>query len=138
MNIVEELTIQEVKDHLGLSLSDTSRDDQIRGAIAKFAPLYLEDFFTISELRRLTANQKLRLRLGMSMVLAGELLYPIAMSTTINDAGSVRLGPLSVSGGSSGAANTLQRRARELKRDGEEILETLRIAVRTTLSWGVV
>lgn len=138
MNIVEAVTIQDVKDHLGLPLSDVSRDDQIRGAIEKFAPLYLEDFFTISELRRLTENQKTRVRLGMSMLLAGELLYPIAMNATINDAGSVRLGPLSVSGGSSGAANTMQRRARELKRDGEAILETLRLSIRNTLSWGVV
>ncbi len=138
MNIVEEITVQDVKDHLGLPLSDDSRDDQIRGAIEKFAPLYLEDFFTISELRRLTENQKTRVRLGMSMILAGELLYPLAMGMSIYEVGSVRLGPLSVSGGSSGITNSMQRRARELKRDGESILETLRLVLRDGLSWGVV
>ncbi len=139
MNILDLVSVADVKQLLGLSSTDSEHNEQIEGAIVKLAPLFLEDFFTLEEIRNFTANQKERVRVGLSYLMAGEALYPISTNMSLLDMSSVRVGPIAVSGSSSsGPSSYLSKRARELRREGMQILETLKVAMRGTIVWGVV
>lgn len=139
MNIVDLVSVDDVKQLLGLPSTDNEHNEQIEGAITKLAPLFLEDFFTLDEIQKFSANQKERVRVGLAYLMAGEALYPISTNMSLLDASSVRVGPISIAGASSsGPSSYLSKRARELRQEGMQILETLKVAMRGTIFWGAV
>lgn len=139
MNILDYVSVADVKQLLGLPSTDTSHDTQIEGAILKLAPLFLEDFFSLEDMMRFTPNQLERVRTGLSYIMAGEALHPISTNMNIVDLSSVKIGPISIAGGNaSNPAAYLAKRAKELRQEGLQIMDTLKVAIRGTITWGVV
>jgi len=136
--VLDRIQLADVKYHLGLLAADETQDEQITGALERVAPLLLEDYFSTSEILKFSANQVERAVYGLSMLMAADLLNPMAISMGLNDSGSVKVGPLSVSNSSGPVLSSFQKRARELKREGALIMETLRLAIRGPFAWGAV
>lgn len=129
----------DVRPHLGLASTDTSKDTLIIQAINTYAEFIQEDAFSTDTLRKMSASQRARASLGISYLIAAKVLEGVYTAGATSDAGSVKVAAISLSSGVSGSSlSALADRARRLTTQGEEILTTLRIALSGDLPWRAV
>jgi len=118
---------------------DVSVDKLIQDVIDTTAEFVLQEKFSVSQLHKMSANQKERAKWGLCKYLAGSVLEKRSLNATLTDGGSVSLGPMSMSGWSSGGAiKALLVRAKEMMQEGEDVLDSLRITQGPTGQWAVV
>jgi hypothetical protein len=134
-------TPEDVKEAMGLAIADTTLDEQISAKLRTRGPLILEDYFSVEDITMMTPNQRERAKVGLATVIAGEVLQTSGLSPVMNAGSSFSIGPISL-GGFSGGGNVtnLVRIATNLKREGADILDTLRLANQNPMMgvWGAV
>lgn len=130
---------RQVKSKLNIPLDNTDYDAVIEWNITTYEPIVIVDFFgTADVLNKFTADQRIRLELGLITYIAGKTMEGIVSGNTTDFSGSIGVGPISLGEGNSGKVSANRAIAKSLITEGTELLETLRVYLSVNPDWGAV
>lgn len=133
------ITANQVKSKLGIAVDNQDYDSIIDWNINTYESILIVDYFgTADVINNFTADQRIRLELGLITYISGKVLEGITSGNTTDFGGSVHVGPISISDGAGAKISANKSTAKNLLAEGHELLETLRLYFVSNPSWGAV
>lgn len=135
---MDRVSVNEVKKKLNIEDSNTDLDVTIQNTIDDYELVVRSEYFCDNEIKTLSAEQLKRLRLGMSLYIAGKVMQGEQAKAFTMSGGSVTIGPIRVSGLDGNSGKQAERLAASLIEQAIQILQTLRVESSGILAWRAV